>query len=129
MPERLVLMANKSILDISDILNEYSSEIQEAITSDAQVVAKAAQAELKNTSPKKTGAYRKGWRVKTEKSKGYVECIVHNATNYQLTHLLEKPHLKRNGGMTTPQVHIAPVEQKAVKQFEKDVENIIKNGG
>ena len=122
-------MANKSILDISDILNEYSSEIQEAITSDAQVVAKAAQAELKNTSPKKTGAYRKGWRVKTEKSKGYVECIVHNATNYQLTHLLEKPHLKRNGGMTTPQVHIAPVEQKAVKQFEKDVENIIKNGG
>lgn len=129
MPERLVLMANKSILDISDILNEYSSEIQEAITSDAQVVAKAAQAELKNTSPKKTGAYRKSWRVKTEKSKGYVECIVHNATNYQLTHLLEKPHLKRNGGMTTPQVHIAPVEQKAVKQFEKDVENIIKNGG
>lgn len=122
-------MANDSILDIKDILDEYSTDIQEAITEEAQRVAKEAQAELRNTSPKRTGKYRKGWRVKTEKGNGYVECIVHNATDYQLTHLLEKPHLKRNGGMTTPKVHIAPVEQKAVKQYERDVENIIKNGG
>lgn len=122
-------MAVKGILEINDILNEYSSDIQEGITADAQRVAKEAQAELRNTSPKRTGKYRKGWRVKTEKGNGYVECIVHNATDYQLTHLLEKPHLKRNGGMTTPKVHIAPVEQKAVKQYERDVENIIKNGG
>lgn len=122
-------MAVKGILEINDILNEYSSDIQEGITADAQRVAKEAKAELKNTSPKRTGEYRKGWRVKTEKGNGYVDCIVHNATDYQLTHLLEKPHLKRNGGMTTPKVHIAPVEQKAVKQYERDVENIIKNGG
>lgn len=122
-------MAVKGILEINDILNEYSSDIQEGITADAQRVAKEAQAELRNTSPKRTGKYRKGWRVKTEKGNGYVDCIVHNATDYQLTHLLEKPHLKRNGGMTTPKVHIAPVEQKAVKQYERDVENIIKNGG
>jgi hypothetical protein len=122
-------MAVKGILEINDILNEYSSDIQEGITADAQRVAKEAQAELRNTSPKRTGEYRKGWRVKTEKGNGYVDCIVHNATDYQLTHLLEKPHLKRNGGMTTPKVHIAPVEQKAVKQYERDVENIIKNGG
>lgn len=122
-------MANDSITNVIDILNEYSTDIQEAIIEDAQKVAKEAQNELKNTSPKRTGKYRKGWRVKTIKGNGYVESIVHNATDYQLTHLLEKPHLKRNGGMTTPIVHIAPVEQKAVKQFEKDVENIIKNGG
>ena len=122
-------MAVKGILEINDILNEYSSDIQEGITADAQRVAKEAQAELRNTSPKRTGEYRKGWRVKTEKGNGYVDCIVHNATDYQLTHLLEKPHLKRNGGMTTPKVHIAPVEQKAVKQYERDAENIIKNGG
>ena len=122
-------MANDSILDIKDILDEYSTDIQEAITEEAQLVAKEAVSELKNTSPKKTGAYRKGWRTKTTKGQGFVECIVHNATNYQLTHLLEKPHLKRNGGMTTPQVHIAPVEEKAIKEYERNVENIIKNGG
>ncbi len=122
-------MANSSILDINDILNEYSSDIQEAITNEAQIVAKDAANELKNTSPKRTGKYRKGWRVKTNKGKGYVECIVHNATNYQLTHLLEKPHVTRNGSKTTPKVHIAPVEEQSKKKFEIAVENIIKNGG
>ncbi len=126
-------MAVKGILEINDILNEYSSDIQEGITADAQRVAKEAQAELRNTSPKRTGEYRKGWRVKTTKGNGYVECIVHNATDYQLTHLLEKPHVIRNGvgtwGTSTPRVHIKPVEQKAVKKYEKDVENIIKSGG
>lgn len=122
-------MAVKGILEISDILNEYSNDIQEAITEEAQSVAKEAVSELKNTSPKRTGDYRKGWRTKTIKGKGFVTSIVHNATDYQLTHLLEKPHLKRNGGITTPKVHIAPVEEKAVKEYERDVENIIKNGG
>lgn len=122
-------MAVKGILEISDILNEYSNDIQEAITEEAQSVAKEAVSELKNTSPKRTGDYRKGWITKTIKGKGFVTSIVHNATDYQLTPLLEKPHLKRNGGITTPKVHIAPVEEKAVKEYEKDVENIIKNGG
>lgn len=122
-------MANDSILDINEILNEYSSDIQEAITEEAQKLAKEGVSELKNTSPKRTGKYRKGWRVKTEKGRGYVECTIHNSTNWQLTHLLEKPHLKRNGGYTSPQVHIKPVEEKIKSQYEKNVENIIKNGG
>ena len=118
-----------SILDINDILNEYSSDVQEAITEEAQRRAKEAATELKNTSPKRTGKYSKGWRVKTTKGKGYIDCIVHNATSYQLTHLLEKPHLKRNGGITTPKVHIKPVEEKVIREYQKSVENIIKNGG
>lgn len=123
-------MANSnSILDIKDILNDYSDEIQEAITQEAIKVAKDGAKELKSTSPKKTGSYRKGWRVKTVKRKGYVECVIHNATDYQLTHLLEKPHATRNGGKTTPKVHIKPVEEKCIKTYEKSIERIIKNGG
>lgn len=122
-------MAKDSILEVNDILNEYSTDIQEAIINEAQTISKQAVNELKNTSPKRTGKYAKGWRVKTEKGRGYIECIIHNATNYQLTHLLEKPHLKRNGGITTPKVHIQPVEEKAINEYQKNVENIIKNGG
>lgn len=118
-----------SLLDIKEILSEYSEDIQDGITEEAQSIARQGVDELRNTSPKRTGKYRKGWRVKTEKGKGYVECIVHNATDYQLTHLLEKPHALRNGGTSKPKVHIAPVEQKCVRAFEKGVENIIKNGG
>lgn len=120
---------NNSILDIKDILSEYSEDIQNAITLEAQNVAKKAQNELKNTSPKRTGKYSKGWRVNTKKGRGFVECIVHNATNYQLTHLLEKPHALRNGGVSTPKVHIKPVEESAVKEYESNVAKIIKNGG
>lgn len=120
---------NNSIIDIKDILDEYSSDIQESISKEAQKIANEGKERLKTTSPKKTGDYRKGWRVKTTKSRYSIECIIHNATDYQLTHLLEKPHLKRNGKLSTPIVHIAPVEQKYTKEFEENVEQIIKNGG
>lgn len=118
-----------SILKINDILNDYSNDIQEDITETAINISKDAANELKNTSPKRTGKYRKGWRVKTQKGNGYVDCIVHNGTRWQLTHLLEKPHATRNGGRTNPQVHIKPVEEKAVREYQREVENIIKNGG
>ena len=120
-------MAVKGILEINDILNDYSHDVQDAITSDAQIVARQAVKSLKATSPKRTGDYQKGWRVKTTKGKGFVECIIHNSTNYQLTHLLEKPHALRNGGMSTPKVHIAPVEQNCVKEY--DVKATVRGGG
>lgn len=119
----------ESILDINKILNDYSSEIQEAIQNDAENVSKIGVDKLKNTSPKRTGKYARGWRVKTKKGVGFVECEIHNATSWQLTHLLEKPHAKRNGGYTIPKVHIKPVEEYCIAQFERNVENIIKNGG
>lgn len=122
-------MAKNSILDIKDILNDYSDDIQEDIIKCAESVAKNGANKLKQTSPKRTGAYRKGWRVKTTKSKGEIESVIYNSTNWQLTHLLEKPHLLRNGGVSTPKVHIAPVEQQCIKEYESEVEKIIKNGG
>lgn len=122
-----------SILDIKEILNDYSSDIQDAITEEAQIVAKKGANTLKNNSPKNTGKYKKGWRVKTLKGRGYVECTIHNATSYQLTHLLERPHVIRNGngtfGISTPKVHIAPVNDSCINEYEREVERIIKNGG
>lgn len=117
-----------SILKISDLLNEYSNDIQEAITKESETVAKKGVNKLKNTSPKRTGKYSKGWRSKTTKGKGYVESTIYNATNWQLTHLLEKSHLLRNGSRSTPKVHIAPVEQECIKEYETNVEKIIKDG-
>ena len=122
-------MNNKSVLDITDILNDYTEEIQEAITEEAEKVAKDGADKLKVSSPKRTGKYSKGWRVKTTKGSGFINCTIYNSTNWQLTHLLEKSHLTRNGGKTTPKVHIAPVDDFCVREFEKNVERIIENGG
>lgn len=122
-------MINGSVLDINDILSEYSEEIQEAISDEAEKVAKTGVDKLKSTSPKRTGKYSKGWRVKTTKGNGFINCTIYNSTNWQLTHLLEKSHLTRNGGKTKPKVHIAPVDDYCVREFEKNVEKIIENGG
>lgn len=131
MLERWELMTN-SILDVKDILNEYSTDVQDGIDKAAQTLANQAASNLKASSGTyeiHTGKYNKGWRVKTEKGRGSIDCIVHNATNWQLTHLLENGHTTRNGGRTKAFEHIRPVEQKCVKEYTKDVENIIKNGG
>ena len=126
-------MAVNGVLQIIDMLEEYSSDIQEGITRSAEEVAKQGVAELRNNSPKRTGSYRKGWRKKVEKGFGFVEATVYNATDWQLTHLLEHPHVIRNGngtyGTSTPKVHISPVNERCISEYEKDVEKVIKNGG
>lgn len=122
-------MAYNSILDVNKILDSYAKEISRDIVTDAEIVAKEGVNELRNTSPKRTGKYRKGWRVRTDKLKNGGESIIYNATDYQLTHLLEKPHLSRNGRIVAPKVHIAPVEAKCIKEYERRVEKSIQNGG
>ena len=118
--------------DVVDILNEYSYEVQEELELAAQNNATLAANELKATSGTykiRTGKYNKGWRVNEKKGKGYINCKVHNATNWQLTHLLENGHTTRNGGRTRAFVHIKPVEEKYINKYIEDVEKIIKNGG
>ena len=125
-------MAKSSLLDINDILAGYGDDIQELIQAEAEKIAKDGVKLLKATSPKnkrnaKTrGKYAKGWRVKKESRRGSVHCIIHNATDYQLTHLLEKGHLNRDGSRTPPIVHIKPVEEKCISEYVKDVEEGIR---
>ena len=122
-------MSNNSILELTDILNEYSKDIQDGITKAAETIAKNGANELKKKSPKRTGRYGKGWKVDNKKGNGFVHTTIYNSTSWQLTHLLEKPHLLRNGKKSNPIIHIEPVEQKCISDFQKEVEHIIKNGG
>lgn len=130
-------MANQGILQIKDILEDYTDEIQAAITNEAQKIAKEGAKDLRNTRNTykiRTGKYNKGWAVKTTKGRNFVECIIHNKDNYQLTHLLERGHeiVGRDGqhkGNVRAYKHIEPVDKKRTREFERAVEMIIKNGG
>ena len=123
----------KGVLQVSEILNDYTNDIQNSITQDALKVAEQGKNELKNTQSTykiRTGKYNQGWRVDKKQGKGFVHATIYNATDWQLTHLLEKGHIKRNGkGRTRAFKHIEPVESKCVSQFKSDVEQIIGNGG
>lgn len=92
-------------------LQEYTEEVVEALEKTEKELADEAVRTLKQTSPKKSGKYARSW-TQTKQGK---KRIVHNR-RYQLTHLLEKGHAKRNGGRVAARVHIAPVEQRISKE-------------
>lgn len=108
--------------EITSALKEYTTEVEEGLEKSKETSAKAAVKDLKGGSPKRTGSYAKGWRAK----KIGTSWVVHNATDYQLTHLLEKGHALKAGGRVGPKVHIAPVENKAIIGYEKQLEKMIR---
>jgi hypothetical protein len=108
--------------EISKYLRQYTQEVQDEVKQASDDVTKDGVKQLKSTSPKDSGKYAKGWTRKKQ-GEGYV---IHNKV-YQLTHLLEKGHAKRGGGRVAPRVHIAPVEEKMIKDFEKRIERAIKS--
>jgi hypothetical protein len=115
---------NELANEVTRALKEYAAGVSEQIEKDKKEVADDLVQTLKHApSPKLTGDYRKGWRAKKVGKK----IIVHNATNYQLTHLLEHGHAKRNGGRTAPHPHIAPAEEHAVIDFLDRIEQAVKD--
>lgn len=108
--------------EIAKILSEYTDEIEFGMLQIRDSVSKKTAKNLKQTSPKKTGDYRKGWRVSDVNGKK----IVHNKTDYRLTHLLEHGHAKVGGGRVPAQVHIRPAEEEAIKEYVEATENLIK---
>ena len=132
-------MAYKSILDVNEILGEYSKELDKDIYDLAKDIAKRgvdkikAESPVNENSPRK-GRYKKGWKMDVEKGFGTVSATIYNKTDYQLTHLLERPHLKKNQygvwGTTYPKSegHISKVQDEVSRDFEKELESRIKNG-
>lgn len=108
--------------EIARALQEYTTEVEEGLEKVKVEVAKKTAETLKQTSPKLTGDYAKGWAIK----KVGTAQVVHNRTNYQLTHLLEKGHAKRGGGRVSAIPHIAPAEELAIEEFESEVERVIR---
>ena len=118
-------MASEIGTELNKIMKQYEKEVEDLSSDVFQSVAKGTVQELKNTSPKLTGDYAKGWAVKQEKGVGKMNFIVHNRTDYQLTHLLENGHVIRNKkgtyGRVSGRKHIAPVEEWASDELPRRI--------
>lgn len=112
--------------EIAGALQTYTDEITEGLEEikkeEAKLTVKDIRSNIDSQGIKRTGAYRKGWGVK----KVNTAHIVHNRTNYQVTHLLEKGHAKVSGGRVRSYVHIEPAEKAMEGRYTKKVEELIK---
>ena len=114
--------------EINKILTEYGEEVQENVDEAAQRVTKAGVKAVKGNASGSfggTGKYAKGWKSKFETGRLSSQGIIYNGDLPGLPHLLEHGHANRNGGRTPGRVHIAPVEQKIIEDFEKAVKKAI----
>ncbi len=119
------------------LLDDYTEEAIKASDAAIKGVAEEAAEKLRNTSPRRAkgktaGDYAKGWAVKQVKKGKFTgifartgNYIVHNRTDYHLTHLLEYGHdVLRDGkkiGRAKPHEHIYPVEQWSANEVEEAI--------
>lgn len=128
-------MANKKVTlenlgdAISDILQEYAGDISRNIPEITERVGKEGVKAVRNNARSKfkgTGKYARGWSADVEHKRLSTTVTIYNRTLPGLPHLLEHGHANRNGGRTSGRVHIAPVEEKLVKKYEKEIINELK---
>ena len=120
-------MSDKCTIDnlaktIMEGLQEYADLASEDVKAAVRKAGKNVKADIAANAPKRTGAYSKSWTVKTQKeTANSLEVVVHSKTRYQLAHLLEHGHAKRGGGRVAGTPHIAPAEEKAIKELEEEI--------
>lgn len=129
---------------VGEILSIYSEEVtkntKEAVSTTADDTVKL----LKDTSPRENASfprvyktvmgtkYYDGWTA-TQAYDSTLErrVAVHNATDYQLIHLLEWGHARRGlhfkSGFVPAKPHVMPAYEKAQEELTKAVKEAIEN--
>lgn len=103
-------------------LSAWSKEIVGALKEEVRAVGENTAKELRQTSPKRRGAYARDWASKvTYDDWQDIRVTVYNKRHYQLTHLLENGHAKVNGGRVNGIPHISVAEENAARDLEKKV--------
>lgn len=103
-------------------LTEYADLADTAVKKTATSVKK----EISANAPKRSGKYRKSWTTKKTKENSHsLEMTVHSKDRYQLAHLLEKGHAKRNGGRVSGKPHIAPAEAHGEEMLTQLIEEAL----
>lgn len=107
--------------ELSNILKDYTKNLAGNVDNAALKITKETVKDIQDNARSqgltRRPRYIKGWTYK----KVGTSFIVHNKTDYQLTHLLEKGHVKRGGGRVRAYTHIRPAELSAIKEFEQAI--------
>ena len=111
--------------ELKKALAKYGDEVHTMVVKEASRVSRETVSELKGSAPA-GGRYARGWSHKAQGNRrtSYSD-TVYNRTDYQLTHLLEKPHETRGGGHYPKNVDytgtLAKIEEEKTNKFMEEV--------
>ena len=112
--------------EVTKGLNEYAELADVSMKKAVRKTATAVKNEISGNAPKKSGRYRKSWTAKKTKENSHtLEMTVHSKDRYQIAHLLEHGHAKRNGGRVAAVPHIAPAEEHGEEMLESLIEEAL----
>ena len=110
-------------------LQAFQNATDEVVQEAVDETGKSGRAQLRNDSPKRTGAYARSWSLEPNVTKRdphiYTRTLYAKAPKAPLTYWLEKGHrLVRNGrvyGRARAIPHIAPVDERVEVELEERI--------
>lgn len=122
---RVKITVDQLASEVNKILQKYGDDVDKNMRTIVKETVKKGATAVRNSASGAvggTGKYAKGWTYEMGGGRLRVEGTIYNKTP-GLPHLLEHGHALRGGGRssTSPRVHIAPVEQELIHEFESKV--------
>lgn len=113
-------------------LTIYSNKVTRGIKREARLAIKELAKETKATAPvgKRRKHYKNQIRFRklSENDRGAVYQWYVQGKDYRLSHLLENGHALRNGGRSTAFGFIHRAEVSVLENFNRAVEEVVRNG-
>ncbi|MFA6816540.1 MAG: HK97 gp10 family phage protein [Lentisphaeria bacterium] len=97
---------------IESLLQEYGDEVKGKIDKALTHAGTAARNNVKENAPVRTGKYQASWSTRKETvGLSTSRVTVYSINRYQIVHLLEFGHAKRNGGRVAAIPHVASAQE------------------
>jgi len=110
---------------VIEALGKYGDKVTDILEAETKSIARQTVSAIKGSAPA-GGRYARGWSHKAQKGGRFkLSETVYNRTDYQLTHLLEKPHETGGGGHYPKNVDytgtLAKIEEEYTNRYMNEV--------
>ena len=108
---------------IAQSMEEYADLSNEVMNRSVTEVSRSVKKDIQANAPVRTGKYKKSWAAKkVQEAANSLTMVIHSRDRYQIAHLLEHGHARRNGDRVAAIHHIAPAEQRGAEELMEKME-------